>query len=61
MMMNTGIPELSSIQDIEYLKNALLVDQSEEQALAHFKAKFKEALKNAWTLMVNNTFHHARH
>ncbi|KAK2184803.1 hypothetical protein NP493_252g03001 [Ridgeia piscesae] len=61
MMMNTGIPELSCIQDIEYLKNALLVDQSEKQAVDHFKAKFKEALRKAWTTMVNNTFHHAKH
>ena len=57
MMINTGIPELSSLKDIEYLKQMLVPNLTEEEARDHFRQDFKEALKNSWKASVNNVFH----
>lgn len=48
MMLSTGIPEVSSVDDLQYLRETLVLDLSEEQARTHFRAKFTEALKNSW-------------
>ncbi|ELU18517.1 hypothetical protein CAPTEDRAFT_18019 [Capitella teleta] len=57
MMMNTGIDELSSLKDVEYLKETLVPDLSEKDAKSHFLSKFQESLKNSWKTSMNNTFH----
>ena len=57
MMTNTGIPELHSIEDIEYLKETLVPHYTEEQAVSHFKSQFNNALKNSWKAAINNQFH----
>ena len=56
-MMNTGIPELSKVEDIEYLKRTLQPHLKEEDARRHFNKQWNIALKNAWKVAVNNTFH----
>lgn len=48
MMMNTGIPEVSCIKDIEYLKDTLVPHMTDDEADKHFDVKFNEALKNSW-------------
>jgi phosphatidylinositol-4,5-bisphosphate 3-kinase len=57
MMMNTGIPEVSSLKDVEYLKDTLVPHLSHEEAIAHFRSKFREALHYNWKADVNNVFH----
>nr|BAQ19553.1 phosphatidylinositol 4,5-bisphosphate 3-kinase catalytic subunit beta isoform [Patiria pectinifera] len=47
MMLSSGIPELSD-ETIKYLRDTLVLDRSDEEALKHFKGKFTEALKNSW-------------
>ena len=57
MMMNTGIPEVKNLEDIEYIKNTLVPHLSDEEAKRHFKRQFDIALKNSWKAMFNNMFH----
>lgn len=53
MMLSTGIPQLSSLKDLEYLRDTLVLDLSDNEALEHFRSKFDEALKNSWKTSVN--------
>ena len=57
MMMNTGIPEVSCVKDIEYLKETLVPHLSESDAIAHFRAKFKDALASSWKTNINWFIH----
>ncbi|KOB65813.1 Phosphoinositide 3-kinase [Operophtera brumata] len=56
-MISTGLPELSSEKDLQFLRETLVMDLSEDKALEHFQRKFDEALKNRW----NTTFQWAIH
>ena len=42
MMLSTGMPELQSESDLEYMRTALQLNDeiSEEEALAHFRFDF---------------------
>ncbi|XP_064460936.1 phosphatidylinositol 4,5-bisphosphate 3-kinase catalytic subunit beta isoform-like isoform X2 [Ornithodoros turicata] len=53
MMLTTGMPELTSEKDLDYLRETLVLDVSEADALQHFRAKFDEALRNSWTTSIN--------
>lgn len=53
IMINTGIPEVSCFKDIEYLKETLVPHKTDEEALAHFKGKFTEALRKSWKTSLN--------
>jgi len=53
MMLSTGIPELSCIEDLDYLRETLVLDLNDEEALKHFRCKFEEALKNSWKTNIN--------
>ena len=56
-MMNTGIPQLSSIKSIHFLKNTLQPHLPEETALQNFREKFTEALKSGWKTQLNFAAH----
>lgn len=53
MMLSTGIPELMCEKDLGYLRDTLVLDLPEGEALKRFRAKFDEALKNSWKTSVN--------
>ncbi|XP_063708405.1 phosphatidylinositol 4,5-bisphosphate 3-kinase catalytic subunit beta isoform [Culicoides brevitarsis] len=53
MMISTGLPELSSEKDLNYLRETLVLDLTEEEAREHFKSKFSEALENSWKTSLN--------
>ncbi|KAK7093898.1 phosphatidylinositol 4,5-bisphosphate 3-kinase catalytic subunit delta isoform-like [Littorina saxatilis] len=57
MMLSSGIPQLTCRRDVDYLKETLKPDLTEEGAREHFRGKFKEALRNSWTTSVNFWFH----
>ncbi|KAK7076710.1 Phosphatidylinositol 4,5-bisphosphate 3-kinase catalytic subunit beta isoform, partial [Halocaridina rubra] len=57
MMISTGLPELKSEKELNYLKDTLKLDVTEEEALDHFRSKFDEALSNAWKTSVNWAIH----
>nr|XP_032513943.1 phosphatidylinositol 4,5-bisphosphate 3-kinase catalytic subunit delta isoform [Danaus plexippus plexippus] len=57
MMISTGLPELSSEKDLQYLRETLVMDLSKEKAMEHFRLKFDEAVKNSWTASFNWALH----
>ncbi|KMZ02400.1 phosphatidylinositol 4,5-bisphosphate 3-kinase catalytic subunit delta isoform [Drosophila simulans] len=57
MMISTGLPELSSEKDLDYLRETLVLDYTEEKAREHFRAKFSEALANSWKTSLNWASH----
>lgn len=57
MMISTGLPELSSEKDLNYLRDTLVLEMSESDALTHFRSKFDEALCNSWKTSLNWATH----
>ena len=57
MMISTGLPELSSEQDLNIVRSTLNLDRSEEEALENFKREFDESLRNAWKISLDWGFH----
>ena len=57
MMISTGLPELSSEQDVNIVRSTLNLDRSEEEALENFKHEFDESLRNAWKISLDWWFH----
>ncbi|XP_023030262.1 phosphatidylinositol 3-kinase 92E [Leptinotarsa decemlineata] len=57
MMISTGLPELTSEKDLNYLRDTLVMNKTEEEALQHFRSKFDEALSNSWKTSVNWATH----
>ncbi|XP_030842482.1 phosphatidylinositol 4,5-bisphosphate 3-kinase catalytic subunit beta isoform [Strongylocentrotus purpuratus] len=60
MMLSSGIPELSD-ETIKYLRDVLVLDRSEDDALRFFQGKFNEALKNSWKTSLDWMMHHIAH
>ena len=61
MMLSSGIPQLNSMSDIDYLKEVLALNTTPEIALEKFRKKFKEAMDNSWSTTVNWWFHMKAH
>lgn len=57
MMISTGLPELSSEKDLNYLRDTLVLEMSESEAQRHFRSKFDEALCNSWKTSLNWASH----
>ncbi|KYQ59052.1 Phosphatidylinositol-4,5-bisphosphate 3-kinase catalytic subunit beta isoform [Trachymyrmex zeteki] len=57
MMISTGLPELSSEKDLNYLRDTLVLEMSEGEAQKHFRSKFDEALCNSWKTSLNWASH----
>merc|ERR1712137_113630 len=56
MMLCTGIPELASAEDINYLRYAFAVGKSEEEAAAYYKKLIHSSL-NTKTTIINDAIH----
>ncbi|XP_021346814.1 phosphatidylinositol 4,5-bisphosphate 3-kinase catalytic subunit delta isoform-like [Mizuhopecten yessoensis] len=61
MMIMAGIPQLTSVNDVEYLKDTLVLHLSEDEAKEHFHTKFQEALNNSWKTSLNWWIHLKAH
>jgi phosphatidylinositol-4,5-bisphosphate 3-kinase len=61
MMLYTGIPELQSIEDIEYLRTTLQMEKTELEAITYFNEKFAEASGGNWSTKIDWFFHHMAH
>ncbi len=58
MMISTGLPELSSEQDLNVIRATLQLDRGDElDALEHFRKDFDQSLKNAWKISLDWWFH----
>jgi len=56
MMIGTGIPQLNSVEDLSYLKDALKLHFTDEEAADHFRDLIKKSLKNT-RVYLNNIVH----
>ena len=57
MMLQTGIPELHSIDDLNCVRDALVLGVTEKEAKEHFHSKLQEARHNAWSTSLNWYIH----
>ncbi|XP_049852196.1 phosphatidylinositol 3-kinase 1-like [Schistocerca gregaria] len=60
MMVSTGIPELQTTEDIQYLRDAFSLDLSDEQAAAKFTQLIYESMHTR-TTRINNAIHILAH
>jgi hypothetical protein len=60
MMLSTGIPELEHVEDIDYLREALMLMSSEDDATKRWSELVIESLSSKKT-MLNNAIHIAAH
>jgi len=60
LMLSCGIPELQKESDMEYLKDVLVTDKSNDAAAEFFLEKLDESL-NTFATVLNDTFHVIRH
>jgi phosphatidylinositol-4,5-bisphosphate 3-kinase len=60
MMLSTGIPELRSPNDIDYVRNTLCLDLEEEDAAASFCRELSASL-GCKTTIINNIIHILAH
>ncbi|XP_045207446.2 phosphatidylinositol 4,5-bisphosphate 3-kinase catalytic subunit beta isoform-like isoform X2 [Mercenaria mercenaria] len=49
MMLMSGIPQLTSVNDLDYLKETLALDLKDDAAIKQFKSKMNEALNSRST------------
>ncbi|KJE93282.1 phosphoinositide-3-kinase gamma catalytic subunit [Capsaspora owczarzaki ATCC 30864] len=61
MMLSTGIPELKSADDINYLRDALCLGKTEEEAAKEFKNLIFECLRLSWSTQLNWWIHNIAH
>ena len=61
LMVSTGIPELRSTKDLQYLRDALVLDMSESEAAAEFESLIYESLKGSKTTQFNWYIHNKVH
>uniref|UniRef100_A0A8C1IHI3 Phosphatidylinositol 4,5-bisphosphate 3-kinase catalytic subunit gamma isoform n=1 Tax=Cyprinus carpio TaxID=7962 RepID=A0A8C1IHI3_CYPCA len=57
MMLMTGMPQLSSKEDIEYIREALTVGRSEDEAKQHFLDQIEICRDKGWTVQFNWFLH----
>ena len=61
MMLSTGIPELKSAEDIYYLRGALCLGKTEEEAAQEFRNLIFESLRLGWSTQLNWWLHNLAH
>ncbi|XP_064198881.1 phosphatidylinositol 4,5-bisphosphate 3-kinase catalytic subunit gamma isoform [Anguilla rostrata] len=57
MMLMTGMPQLTSKEDIEYIREALTVGRVEEEAQRHFLDQIEICRDKGWTVQFNWFLH----
>ncbi|XP_056312148.1 phosphatidylinositol 4,5-bisphosphate 3-kinase catalytic subunit gamma isoform isoform X1 [Danio aesculapii] len=57
MMLMTGMPQLTSKEDIEYIREALTVGRSEDEAKQHFLDQIEICRDKGWTVQFNWFLH----
>ncbi|KAK3592460.1 hypothetical protein CHS0354_001579 [Potamilus streckersoni] len=57
LMRNSGLPELTKSEDIQFVRQALAVDKDEIKAASYFLDNLKKAILGNWTIKVDWIFH----
>ena len=60
MMLSAGLPELRSLEDIDYLRKTLALSLSEEDAIKDFNKKLEYAIKNSYFTAIDWFWHNAK-
>lgn len=60
-MLSTGIPELKTAEDIDYLRDAFCLDKNEVEAGEAFRALIFESLRLGWSTQLNWWLHNLAH
>lgn len=60
LMLSTGIPELRTMDDMEWLRTVLLINRADEDAAVHYRSLISDALNNFRTLL-NDYIHIMAH
>ncbi|KAI3415984.1 hypothetical protein GPALN_005542 [Globodera pallida] len=62
MMCCMGLPELNSLEHVDFLRQSLMYDQEERStARAAFQQIFDDVVKGDWSVQLNWFFHSVRH
>lgn len=61
MMLGTGIPELQTMDDIQYLRQTLQIERSRKEALEYFEQQLDDAYGGAWSTKLDWFFHSVKH
>ena len=61
IMRSTGIPELTCVEDTDYIRNALVLDKSEHEAKKCFEDVIKKCMDLGWTVQIMWYFHKMKH
>ena len=56
IMLQTGIPQLTKIEDLDYIRDSLSLDLTDEEASEKFKKLIDESI-NTKMSVINNSFH----
>ena len=60
-MRHANLPELSSTDDVQYMRDNLFLGQSEAEAKASFLGEIDKCMKRNWTVLLNWWTHLKRH
>ena len=60
MMLTSGIPQLTTVSDLDYLKYTLALEMTEDEAKRNFRNKLIEAL-NSMSVKINWLIHNYVH
>ena len=61
MMRWTGIPELTCIDDMDYVRTALVLGMSETEAERCFRNVIKKCIDLGWTVQIMWALHKLKH
>jgi phosphatidylinositol-4,5-bisphosphate 3-kinase len=60
-MKCTGIPELQSVEDLEYLRSVLVLGRTDAEAKEHFRSEIHRCLKLQFHTQLNWLSHNFVH
>lgn len=60
MMLQCGISELQTLDDIGYIRKTLGVEKTEQLALEYFLEQLRNAYGDSWTTKVDWLFHNIK-
>ncbi|XP_067658199.1 phosphatidylinositol 4,5-bisphosphate 3-kinase catalytic subunit alpha isoform-like [Haliotis asinina] len=60
LMLSCGIPELQSLDDIEYIRKTLSVEKTEKEAVKYFIEQLQKAYGGQWTTKVDWLCHNVK-
>ena len=61
MLLSTGIPELKQPKDLDYIRETLAMDKSENEAIKIFDASFDQAVAEDFFTTSNFLIHNIKH